>query len=41
MVPLGHQPNRAALHRIGISAIAVKEFDETDVELAEALKAAH
>ena len=32
---------RAALHRISLGAIAVKEFEETDPELARALKDAH
>ena len=32
---------RAALHRISLGASAVKEFEETDPELARALKDAH
>jgi hypothetical protein len=33
--------DRSGLHQISIGAIAVKEFDETDPELARALKDAH
>lgn len=33
--------DRSRLHQITIGSVAVKEFDETDPELARALKDAH
>lgn len=33
--------DRSRLHQITIGSVAVKEFDETDPELARALKHAH
>lgn len=33
--------DRSRLHQITIGSMAVKEFDETDPELAQALKHAH
>ncbi|MCE4054859.1 immunity protein Tsi6 family protein [Pseudomonas sp. Au-Pse12] len=40
-VLLDRSLDRSGLHRISIGSIAVKEFDETDPELARALKEAH
>lgn len=40
-VLLGRGLDRSRLHQITIGSVAVKEFDETDPELARALKDAH
>ncbi|KGD90183.1 hypothetical protein JL37_19665 [Achromobacter sp. RTa] len=40
-VLLDRSLDRAPLHRLTLGSIAVKEFDETDPELARALKDAH
>lgn len=40
-VLLDRSLDRSMLHQISIGSIAVKEFDETDPELARALKDAH